>query len=364
MLRDPGCPLHEELESKRMADLDLNLSESAGVKFLKALPFSRARRRRLLRTRWVVHLFSGEEGVNELTSLENDDTAVVNVDLRVSKGLDLMDDGVFRAFLWSGRGQIEGVFGGPPRGSGEGPSLLISRMMLLWTLACQGAAREGLRTPFFAMELPSRHPFWKSSAWERFNSEYDFPVVQVHGYFLAADMDVQGVPVTLEAMSEEVQSPISTWPPSVRSQLADGMASWRQSTRTVRMARALARLRRSPESMSEAELCQWEAHVRNGHVPYSRHCATCFLIAGTGKAHRRTLAPSAYTLSLDLAGPFRHRAECADGSGFRYALVAEAPNIAEEDQDDPFELAEEDVPLAAGSGDEHPRVPVEEEDEY
>ena len=325
MLRDPNCPLHEEEESKRMAvvgDLDLNFSESAGAKFLKALPFSRARRRRLLRTRWIVHLFSGEEGVNEFTALENDETTVVNVDIRVSKGLDLMDDGVFRALLWAaGRGQVEGVFGGPPRGSGEGPSLLVSRMMMLWTLAQQGAVRDGLRIPFFAMELPPRHPFWRSPAWEHFNAEYDFPVVQVHGHFFAADMDVQGAPVTLEGLSGENWSPISTWPPSVRLRLAAGMASWRQSTRTVRMARAMARLRRSPESMSEAELRQWEAHIRNGHVPYSRRCATCVRAAGTGRAHRRTLAPSAYTLSLDLAGPFRHGAECADGSGFRYALV-------------------------------------------
>ena len=132
--------------------------------------------------------------------------------------------------------------------------------------------------------------------------------------------------------------------------------------------------------MSEAELRQWEARIRNGHVPYSRHCATCVRTAGTGKAHRRTLAPSAYTLSLDLAGPFRHRAECADGSGFRYALVGsychprlegfkdeeipEAPNIDEEEPEDPFEPAEDDMNLGANPGDERPRAPVEEEDEY
>ena len=381
MLRDPGCPLREETELGRMAlvgDLDLGFSEDVGAKYMKALPFSRARRRRLLRTRWAVHLFSGDEGATEFHVIEDGETAVVNVDIRVSKGLDLLNDSVFRVLLWAaGRGQVEGVYGGPPRGSGEGPALLIKRMLMLWSVAERGAAREGLRTPFFALELPSKHPFWRGSSWERFNVEYDFPLVRVQDYLFATDMDIQGEPVTVDSLTTASWNPIASWPPWLRTRLTQGMASWRQSTRTVRMARTLARLQRSPESMTEAELRQWEARVRNGHTPYNRHCRTCVRTAGTGKAHRRTLAPSAYTLSLDIAGPFRRRAECADGGGYRYALVGsychpklegfkdeETPEDPMEGEGDPFEPFEDEVHPAPSVGDEPGDPPLEEEDEY
>ena len=80
---------------------------------------------------------------------------------------------------------------------------------------------------------------------------------------------------------------------------------WRRQPNWVSAARMLAKVARNPATMTEAELRKWEQHVRQGHVPYDRHCATCVRTAGTGRAHGRVLAPSAYVLSLHIAGPFR-----------------------------------------------------------
>ena len=74
------------------------------------------------------------------------------------------------------------------------------------------------------------------------------------------------------------------------------------------------------EEMTEKELKQWAKHVRDGHVPFHKRCRTCVTRAGSGRPHRKVLNPSAYVLSVDVAGPFRQRGIDADGK-YRYALV-------------------------------------------
>ena len=125
----------------------------------------------------------------------------------------------------------------------------------------------------------------------------------------------------------------------------------------------VARLGGNLEDMSETELRQWERHVREGHLPYDRRCRTCVRTAGTGRAHRRVIAPSAYTLSLDIAGPFRVKGETSAGSSYRYALVASyvhpklegfhdydiPDNEAEIDEVDPLDV-EEETGVEEGAG--------------
>ena len=362
MLRDDTGPLFEDSGAARMAVVgasNIDLSDEAGSHILKALPLGRKTRRRLLRTRWAVHLFSGDGQAPELSVVENDNVTVLNVDIRLSKAANLLSDSLYKVLLWAaGRGQIEGVYGGPPRQHPQ-EGLLMTRALLLWLVAQRGAAREGVRAPFLALELPPKHTFWDTELWSRFNAVYDFPLMYVkdglNTYLFASDLDLGGTPMELQGGRETLEAPPSLWTPSLRLRLGEAIQAWRLGPCTVRAARALAKLGGNLEDMSEAELRRWEQHVRDGHLPYDRRCRTCVRTAGAGKAHRRVVAPSAYTLSLDIAGPFRAKGETAAGSNFRYALVASyihpklegfqdydiPEDTVEAEEEDPFEAGEE-----------------------
>ncbi|CAE7222563.1 RE1 [Symbiodinium sp. CCMP2592] len=45
-------------------------------------------------------------------------------------------------------------------------------------------------------------------------------------------------------------------------------------------------------------------HVRQGHMPFRRDCKQCLQGSARHRQHRKVLAPQAWTLSLDTAGPF------------------------------------------------------------
>ena len=77
----------------------------------------------------------------------------------------------------------------------------------------------------------------------------------------------------------------------------------------------------SLEDMSDRDLKKWAQHVRDGHVPFNPRCKTCVETSATGKAHRRVLAPSCYTLSVDVLGPIRAKGETADSKKYKYVLA-------------------------------------------
>ena len=329
VLRDTEGPMVLDSELARMSlvgDLDVAFSDKAGVRLLKALPLKRALRRRMLQARWAVHFFSGVGPHPEATMVESENVVLVNIDVRVSKAWDIHRDEVFRALLWAaGRGQIEGVYGGPPRHS-DSLSFVTQRMMLTWMVAECSSRKEHLREPFFALEMPPRHSFWQDSLWSRFQEIYDFSVMGVTSgeetYALATDLDVGGVPLSTASLGDlSPRPPASMWPEVFRRKLGDAVMDWCLHPFRVRMARALCRVVRDPESMTDKEVRYWEDHIKRGHLPYDRRCATCIRTAGSGRAHRRVLAPSAYTLSLDISGPYRVAGESVQGSGFRYILA-------------------------------------------
>ena len=53
--------------------------------------------------------------------------------------------------------------------------------------------------------------------------------------------------------------------------------------------------------MSEA---QWQQHLNNDHLLFSRECVHYQVGAGRSRPHRRVHDPDTYTLSVDLCGPF------------------------------------------------------------
>ena len=57
-----------------------------------------------------------------------------------------------------------------------------------------------------------------------------------------------------------------------------------------------------PEELEEIQ--RWETHVRQGHLPYRRDCAVCAEACGRDRPHRRQPAGEAFTMSLDISGPY------------------------------------------------------------
>ena len=331
MLLDEEAPLQAPLEQD-ITELigikdKLYLSDEAGALYLKSLPFNRATRKRLLRTRWVVHLFSGDESGEVFAQVESEDVTVVRFDIRISKALNVRAyTPAVQALMWAAaRGQIEGIVGGPPRASESG-SMPFRRMMLTWLVAHVGATSNSLCSPFFMMEAPTWHPVWTSFTWSRFKDEFRYlryhAVATEQGvFFMASTLSISDGIVVTEAEIPRLNypTPESTWPMNLQRGLAEAMVQWRRSD--LRRYEAVMCKMVSRKEMNAKDLAYWESHVANGHVPYDRRCRTCARAAATGRAHRRCVAPSAYTLGLDIAGPFRSKGVSASEKGLRYILV-------------------------------------------
>ena len=234
----------------------------------------------MLRTRWVVHLFSGDEDGTFLASAESDDVTVVRIDLRASRALDVRTyTPAVKALMWAAaRGQIEGILGGPPRGN-EAGSMLYRRMLLLWLVAHTGATANSLCSPFFMMEAPSWHPVWTSFTWSRFKDEFRYlryhSVATDNGvFFMASTLPISdGLDITEGDIPRlNFPTPSSTWPPSLLRGLAGAMVQWRRSD-LRRQEIVMSKIAKSKE-MNAQELAYWEKHVSRGHVPYDRRCQT------------------------------------------------------------------------------------------
>ena len=96
---------------------------------------------------------------------------------------------------------------------------------------------------------------------------------------------------------------------------------------------------------------EWRLHPQRDHLPYRRDCRVC-VERSTGKPHKRISHPSAYVLSIDTAGPFRHKAM----GGYKYLLVAcyrfpQLPGVKGEDETSKGDAAEEPVAAPEDGGD-------------
>ncbi|CAE7211932.1 GIP, partial [Symbiodinium necroappetens] len=331
MLLDEESPVDAVAEAEVVGLIGVDdrilLSDEAGAHYLKSLPINRAMRKRLLKTRWVVHLYNGDEKGEEFARAESEDVTVIRMDVRDSKAYDLRTYGpAARLLLWAAaRGQIEGIIGAPPRGAEHGPAL-FKRMLLVWLVANSGAVLNSLCAPFFCMEAPTWHPLWTSSAWIKFKDEMRFLKYHSVGtpgnmYFMASSLGLSdGMDIEEAAiMSLNYETPAPSWPVPLKLGIAQAILNWRRSD--LRRHEATLCKIVGPRELNAKDLAYWETHVRNNHVPYDRRCQTCVRGSATGRAHRRCLTPSAYTLSLDICGPMRTRGESQEGKKFRYLLV-------------------------------------------
>ncbi|CAE7251649.1 unnamed protein product [Symbiodinium sp. CCMP2592] len=287
---------------------DIDLSDKAGHQYLKALPIKRAMRRRLMTTRWLVHMYSGNKSDDDFKVLEEDGVTLLNIDLSVSKAFNVREPSpAYRALLWAAmRGQVHGVLGGPPRNEGVGD--LVLKQMFLWAVARSAAENYEIATPGFAMTMPTASELWKSELWKKFRSETEVKVAA-------------GSPSITVATSLELKMPVNDW----EVQSSTGALVWTKEFKEIlirgfqkwRTVIALRRLDGPLSGMSKEELHRWIQHVRAGHVPYNKRCQTCVATRATGHAHRKVEYPSCYTMSVDVCGG--HTPEALDN---KYMLVA------------------------------------------
>ena len=349
-LQAPGSPL-QGLENQLIAMLavDVDKSEEAGKKYLKAIPMRRAQRKVLLSRRWVVKLYERDgEDSEPFKVVETDKVVFLNVNVHRSRGFSMKGSSpMYTALMWAAlRGQIEGIVGAPPSNSCVE---LTTKQLLLWMVAKEGARLHRQTSPYLAVEFDPNARWWTSTTWQGFQREYQIPVTQVfptqaaESYCVATNLELcGGDDVGWGPGVEAYNKAPKGWSLSFQRMLAKGIFAWRRVPEPLMLCAA----RGGDEAMSPEELRRWKRHVANGHLPYNRRCRTCVETAATGRSHRRVIAPSCYTLSLDLCGPFRVKGETADAKGYRYALVGNytMPLISGyKDYQIPEELLEQDL---------------------
>ncbi|CAE7938539.1 TY1B-JR1 [Symbiodinium necroappetens] len=327
-LESTGCPLQGLDETLRsLLAVGVDLSEEAGRRYLKALPIRRSQRKSLLSRRWIVKLYGREGESNEpYKVVETDKTVFFDINVHRSKGFSMKGASpMFQALMWAAaRGQIEGVLGAPPSNA---CAELATKQLLVWMVAKEGARRHRQTAPYVVTTLDPEAKWWTSTVWQGFQREYQIPVAQVSPTNSTATYCVAS---NLELCTEEDENNVG-WGPGVTASskntmgwsldfnkmITQGILSWRRRPEPLMMYAA----KTEAGGLGLEELRKWRRHIANGHLPYDRRCKTCVETAATGRSHRRVIAPSCYTLSLDLCGPFRTKGETADAKGYRYALV-------------------------------------------
>ena len=167
--------------------------------------------------------------------------------------------------------------------------------------------------------------------WQGFQREYQIPVSQVsppgasESYCTATNLELCGDDSGW-GPGVDVSSKVLGWSADFHRMIVKGILAWRKRPEPLMLLSATV----GSGAMSSDELEKWRRHVANGHLPYNRHCKTCVETAATGRSHRRVIAPSCYTLSLDLAGPFRAKGETADLKGFRYVTHRQLLNACDQ----------------------------------
>ncbi|CAE7432980.1 GIP [Symbiodinium microadriaticum] len=362
------CPTFAEAPPEALLGLpeSIPLGPKEGWKLLKGMPWSRSKRKSLLQSdNWVVHLCSGDGrtwGAREQGSMRrafwnsslNGDEVLLEVDLTMSRSMDLLQqNAVFRVLSWAAlSGKIKSVVGGPPRhtfpGEAKEASLppqklketkLLVRMLMLWYMAQEGRVTAwhvgALRQPPIKphVGLLVEHPdscgdlrsFFDQPMWKIFAEEEMMGEVRCHmngrPTVLGGNLDLWH----LEGASVgalDVKDPAgSVWPMELVAHVAGALRSWKGLRSREGVLSSLVRRVDYEDgevapSLAKFNAAEWRLHLQRDHLPYRRDCRICIERA-SGKPHRKVAHPSAYSLAVDLAGPFRK----VGVGGYKYLMV-------------------------------------------
>eukprot|EP00435_Cladocopium_sp_Y103_P065207 s1247_g27.t1 len=339
------------------------------------LPWNRRTRRRIRRAAQVViHLFSGKTDQFWKKELGREDREVLCVDVEIDRRQNLLRDDVYDYLLEvADGGTLEAVLGGPPcrtvsrlRYRQPGPPPLRSRLgperfglqgldevllkkvhddTILWLrqyyLYHRAKQARYPRKTIYVQEQPEdpekylsideiskrRFPsLWATPEWQRIKEENRFEEVSFDqgpmGHSRRKPTTLGGNLCGLRELAE-VRGPGSSReghqePMTIeeKMQLSRTWASWASG---LKMALVTALKRELDGHLRKLTLEEWKQHLLNDHQPYYRGCRTCLEACGQSRHHRRVVTPDSYTLSVDLAGPFK-KGEDQLGQG-RYMLL-------------------------------------------
>ena len=324
-----GSPLGDlPRDVPAVAAVDVVLDDKHGWKYLKALPFNRKTRKAMMSKRWSVRLFC-RAGEPDLELQESEHVVAVDMDVARSRRFSLRgDSSAYKALMWAAaRGQLDGVLGSPPVQDCEE---LLPKELILWMVARAASRLHGLPPPYLAFGFQPLSPMWKSAIWQGFKDEFHMPVVQLEpegsqeSQIIASNLTLGGRLLHQDFADISASSTRTAgtllWKDGVCSALRTAVERWRGHPEEMYLGFLMHKLD-AEAPWSEKDLRHWRRHVANGHIPFDKRCKTCVTTAATGRAHRRVLAPSCYTLSLDVCGPFRKKGEFAGAKGYRYAMI-------------------------------------------
>ena len=311
-----------------LAAVHVDLDDKQGWKYLKALPLNRTARKSMMAKRWVVRLFR-REGEADISISNSEGAIVVDCNVARSKRFSLKgDSATYKALMWAAaRGQVEGVIGNPPAHDGLE---LMAKQLLLWTVARQGAVVHGFPPPYLLLGSTPASTMWKLDMWDSFRQEYHVPMMQVeskddgNNYLIATNLAMKGGLLSPDSVGVPGGLAGKAWPNiwkrPFQHEVGEAVDRWRLKPDEMFLGYMLHKLD-SDHHWTDKDLRYWRRHVANSHLPFDRRCRTCIQTAATGRAHRRIIAPSCYTLSLDVCGPFRVKGEYGGSKGFKYALI-------------------------------------------
>ena len=110
------------------------------------------------------------------------------------------------------------------------------------------------------------------------------------------------------------------WPKRFKEMVAESIkdyhsACWRDEEDLVSAGVKLSKL---TKEQREA----WHRHLLNDHQPYRADCSVCINAQATGYQHRRRKHPTMYTMTMDLAGPFKQKGRDMEHEDYKYVMVA------------------------------------------
>ncbi|CAE7797862.1 RE1, partial [Symbiodinium necroappetens] len=333
----------------------VGLDDKSGWNYLKAIPCSRQKRKRLMNMSWVIHLFAGEGKNADPVFKELEDSRVlVEVDITKSMAFDLFKvSGAYRALLWAAAtGRVDGIIGAPCRR--EGDSVLLWKQIWLLTVAKAARAVSAEQPVFMMIEGAKLLKDIHSKDYDRWPS-----VKEAWGGLLEA--------LCLEEFSPNIVTNLQLgdpvpdcgdcsrrWTEPFKLLVKQAVHLWDATPEGLQVTKWVKRLASGEpdylQDFTEKELEMWKNHVQNNHRPFHRRCRTCVVSKGTGRIHRRVRHPDVHCLSLDIMGPFRAKSGDPNHRDYRYMLVGTytMPKMSEDlEEETPLSPEPEDVPQAA-----------------
>ena len=378
------CPYTKNLPTDVQDLLIEGFNKDDGKLYLKQLPLSRRERRRLLASNaWVVHLYAGEPSAKDdpLKAVNLAGKVLLEVDVCSSRLWDLhRPHGVYQLLLWAAScGKIDDIIGGPPcrtysallhrpregypqparssafpyglptldprrRAMVDKDTALVAKQLVVWNLAqlargddVVGFFLEHPRDPGTYLKVENDgsdvvdYPsLWRMELWTAFKVEFNMMVLTYDqgalghkavkptstGTNYAKLLDLDGlksnekrIPATMLSSAD-----LARWAPGLRKRLAQAIVD----------PQVILTSREGPSSMCKmtaAERELWRKHLEADHQPYRADCAVCVNAQAVGRPHRRVPRPSAFTMAVDIAGPFKHKGRDMDFGDHRYLLV-------------------------------------------